>query len=305
MLILKNMIKMIDYNNPFSCKRCGACCRAFSSQVRYIIDPLDPNWDKLPKFYKDIIMGYNDPEHQDFKNYVLRFFHHKKFIHPYSRVYFIPSKIEFLCSVISKNFNKNSKKGKIPLNLTTNTINNQFKILLNFEQTPRALECLFLSEKDGIYTCTINEIHPAMCTNYPSNKGFVCINQKERYFSQQFFDFKKRAFSGELDLLKQMLSFMNEEDLIKCLDLIAFLIDYGEFSYEDLELFFEDLGWSKLDFKYAVKDLMRLGILYPAVNKKSKQTLFCISSTALKTKVKSLMNEEHLDLSNNASLNLI
>lgn len=299
------MKKMIDERTPFLCKRCGSCCRVFSSQVRYIIDPLDPNWDKLPKIYQDIILGYNNPEHSDFKYYVLRYYHHKKFSHPYSRVYFIPSKIEYLTSVLTKKINQSLNISKNSSDLSINSIKNQFKILLDFEQTPQALECIFLSEKDGFYSCTINDIHPAMCTNYPSNKGFVCINQKERYYSKQFFNFKKKAFSGEIDLLKQMLSFMNEDDLVKCLDLIAFLIDYGEFRYEDLESFFVELGWSKLDFKYSVKDLMRLGILYPAVNKNGNQMLFCISSTAIKTKVKSLMNELQIDLSNDASLNLI
>lgn len=259
----------------FECKRCGQCCRIFGKQIRYILDPEDTNWSKLPKVYKNIIKKFNSNNKSEL--FPLLLHRKKKFLKMHKKAFFIPTKIEYLAYLLKKSHLEYPKEERL--------VQDMFESLVRFSDLPEATECIFLTQRDGKSTCTINQVHPNMCDSYPKNKGYVCINQKKRYFTKTYLDFKKKSLKYELHILNEMIPYFKEHNLEYSFDIIAFLMDFGFFKYDHIENFFiTKLNWSKMDFKYALKDLMRYGLIFSSIRQNS-QHLECISSELLKKKL--------------------
>ena len=264
---------MVQMEEDFICLRCGACCRTFSTQIRYCINPKEDNWDDLDKYFKKIILTFNANSQNE---NVFPYRRNRKdfYLNPEKEYFFIPTKLEYLVSVLSSSF----KLGNIS---ETSKI---FNILLDYSSTIPANECLFLTLKNGLPSCTINKTHPEMCDNYPKGKGYVCLNQPDRHFTKTYLNHKIEKFRNEIEILKSVVPYFTEHNLEKSFDLIVFLIDFGFFEYAKVEKFFIMNGWELMDFKYAVKDLLRFGLIFSYI-KDGVKILECISSTSLKKQI--------------------
>lgn len=275
-----------EENTTFQCQKCGKCCIKFSGQIRYQINKVEENWRALDPVYREFIQEFNRKKPIKYC-YPLRISRIKRIRNEISDFYLIPTKLEFLAMILSSDYRDHK--------IDSEDASSYFAALVEFSSTSLSKECLFLTHKGNYKICSINNTHPKMCDEYPRNKGYVCINQRERYFSQEYLKFKKKAFTDEVSLLNRFIPYFREHDLEYTWDIIAFLMDFGKFPIEKLEAFFTDLGWKSLDFKYAVKDLRRYGLIFSTLNNEKEEMVESISSTLLKRKFKNLMKSTEVD----------
>ncbi|MHA1728988.1 MAG: hypothetical protein ACTSWY_09675 [Promethearchaeota archaeon] len=277
-----------NFISNFECKRCGLCCRFFSKQVRYIIEPEEENWSKLPGFYKEIIINFNsgNSRKEIFPLYLSR---DKKYRNMHKQVFFIPTKLEYIYYLMKDRPDLQDQSHR-QIHKLEDILYNGHSGLLSFSKSERAMECLFLTERNGIAECTINKVHPKMCDIYPENKGYVCLNQKERYFTKIYFNFKKSKFKEVIKVLNYIFPYFSENDMEYAWDLIIFLIDFGFFELEEVKFFFiSKLEWNADKFKYVIKNLTRYGLVLNSIRKK-KHMIESISSTSIRNKIKLVLS---------------
>ncbi|MCP4763967.1 MAG: hypothetical protein GY870_19500 [archaeon] len=281
-MIIKNALD----ESKFECKRCGSCCIQFSSQIMYIIEPEEENWSKLADYYKHIVISFNQSNQPKTNEFPFRVNRGKKIGENENKkkFYFIPTKLEYLAYKLKIDYNKKENDEKKNKKEKEKKATDYFNILIKFSEFNHANECLFLTEKEGITECTINNNHPKMCDDYPSNKGDVCLNQKERYFTKKYLNFKKESVKREIEVINKIFPYFSEHNL-DSLTIITFLMDFGVFQYDKVENFFiTKIGWIPEDFKYAIKDLQRFGLLFGTM-KNDNRVIESISSSSLKKKI--------------------
>ena len=290
-LLLDSKLNLI-LDSKFTCKRCAKCCTIFGPQIRYIFknpglitannDDTD-NWLQLDPVYQKIIDEFN--VESQYNQYPLMHNRSSKYLQENYTIKYLPTKIEFLTHSIFHNYLFRNTQSNHPIK-----IGSLYTELIKYSESPTALECIFLTKKNGNYFCTIHDKAPNMCKDYPKNNGDVCINQRERYFTDEYLQFKKKQYSAQIIVLNQILPYFAEHELEFTWDLFTFLIDFGFFNYDQLKSFFQShYQWTESQFKNAVKDLQSFGLIYN-ISDKNNNVIESISSSLLQKKISSLIN---------------
>lgn len=120
---------------------------------------------------------------------------------------------------------------------------------------------MFLTWKNDLKVyCSIHDFKPNMCLAYPNNKGTVCLNHPERYFSLAFFHHQKKRTHNIIQVLKE---FFHHSELPEiCFDIIAYLMDFGRFPiYETQEFFAKEFDLSAEVFNEYISILANLTLI--------------------------------------------
>ncbi len=172
------------------------------------------------------------------------------------KCFFVPI-YDDLKTLLENNLFKNSEKTAelskemidIIKNLLQNVPNNDFN------------SCLFLEQSDSEYSCCVHDDAPEMCKIYPKNHGYVCLGQRERYGSKEFFEFQKTRVKSAIAVLKMLF-----EEKIKnpiCFDILTFLMDYGTLPESVVHDFFEkEMNVKTSTFQACVKELADNSLLF-------------------------------------------
>jgi Fe-S-cluster containining protein len=226
----------------FECKRCGRCCRDFHHQIRFTErelsdSKLKENHDKRVQLFFSI--RKLQEKHVDGEPCV-----------------FVPI-FGDLMTLLEHN---KAKKNDAAEQLNEDWIAIIEDLLKNIPNQDMN-SCLFLEKRGSEFFCSIHENAPEMCKIYPKNHGFVCLGQRERYATKEFFEFQKVRVKSAIDVLKML--FKQEIRNPICFDILTFLMDYGGLPESTVIEFFEkEMNVKNEIFQACVKELVDHSLIY-------------------------------------------
>lgn len=226
----------------FECKRCGRCCRDFHHQIRFTERELSES--KLNQ--------------QQDKRVHLFFSLRKLHERPIDgEICVIVPVYGDLKTLLEKYKSKNSKGTERINEDLVGIIEDLLKKVPNQDMN----SCLFLEKRDSEYYCCIHENAPEMCKIYPKNHGYVCLGQRERYGTAEFFNFQKNRVKSAIAVLKMLYEQKIKNPL--SFEILTLLMDYGAIPESLVRSFFEkEIKVEKVLFEACVKELADQSLLF-------------------------------------------
>ncbi|MCF2139806.1 MAG: hypothetical protein K9W44_07120 [Candidatus Lokiarchaeota archaeon] len=230
----------------FQCSRCGKCCIEFEGQIHF----------KSSESF--ISPNYSESSHQEIR---------EKNQHPYITLY---RKIQQKWCI----FDSSTKENRYYIPSKRQIWERHPKLAENFlpYSSKKSKECLFLAwhqssfpqsslkTAENIPYCIIHGNHPEMCRNYPKSKGYVCKNHPERKYTIHFLHYQQKKIGFAINVLKQLY----KEKVFHpfAFDLLALLMDFGDFSKKKVQnFFFSEFDISLEVWKNTIQDLLELHLI--------------------------------------------
>lgn len=239
--------------SAFECKRCGKCCKEFRHQIRFTEKELsESKLKELKDARVTLFLTLQKFQRTEIKS---------------ERCVLVPiyaDLITFLEKIdgenIDRQFDLNEETILIMRNLLKNVPNNDLN------------SCLFLECENGQYGCCIHNHAPEMCKIYPSNHGFACLGQRERYETKEFYEFQKKRVKSAIAVLKMIFESKIKNPI--SFEILTLLMDYGAIPRALIHEFFEkEMNASKEAIESAVKELVEQSLLFLFMDKKTHQEL--------------------------------